>query len=138
MKRKTRYSGFFGRVRANLLLEQGLKFGAECHGVHLQSTIVPEVRRMMREHLETLNTPQTKEEVFFALVVAVLPSLDAGTLLHLYQDVEGQADIGYVSDEVRGHFMAAIADLGPDHRQGINDCSQWVASKKLKAGLEQR
>lgn len=128
MTPSVRYHGFFGRVRANLLLEQGLKFGVDCHGVHLRSTITTNVRRLMREHLEKPDVPQTKEEVFFALVVATLPSLDSETLLHLYQDVEGHAEIDFVSHEVRGHFMAAVADLGPDQRRHINDYDQWIAS----------
>lgn len=133
MTQRTRYRGFFGRVRANLFLEQGLKFGADCHGVHLRSTISADVRRLMREHLEKPDIPQTKEEVFFALVVAALPSLDSETLLHLYQDLEVHAEIGIISREVRGHFMAAVADLGPDQRHDINDYAEWIASRRAEA-----
>jgi hypothetical protein len=130
---RTSYRGFLGRVRANLLFEQGLKFGADCHGVHLQSTISSDARRLMREHLEKPDVPQTKEEVFFALVVAVLPSLDAQTLLSLYQDIEGHAEIDFVSSEVRGHFMAAVAYLGPDQWRDISGYNQWIASRGAKA-----
>lgn len=128
----TRFSGFFGKVRANLLLEQGLKFGVDCHSVNLRFTITAQVRRMLREHLAKPGVPQSKEEVFFALVVAVLSSLDPETLLQLYQDVEAYAG-SCISIEVRSHFMAEIADLGPDQRQNINDYLQWAASKSGEA-----
>jgi len=133
MTPRTSYRGFVGRVKANLLLQQGVKFGADCHGVRLQSTISTKVRRLIREHLEKPNVPQTKEEVFFALVVAVLPSLDAQTLLSLYQDVEGHAAMDFVSSEVRDHFMAGVADLGPDQRGDISDYAQWIASRGARA-----
>ena len=77
MIERKRYNGFFGRVRANYLLEKGLKFGIDCHGVHLKSTISTEVRQMVRFHLNKPGIPQTKEEVFFALYQDSLIRTDA-------------------------------------------------------------
>ena len=124
-----RFRGFFGRVRANLLLEQALKFGNECHGVSLRQTISPDVRRMVREHLDKPRIPQTKEEAFFALVVVALPLLDAETLLRLFMDVEAYAEMQVISAEVRGYFQGALADLGPSQRVEIKNYQQWKASQ---------
>lgn len=73
MTNRVSYHDFFDRVRASLLLEQGLKFGVECHGINLRSTISTKVNRMMRRHLNKADVPQTKEEVFFALVILPFP-----------------------------------------------------------------
>ena len=121
----TRYRGFFGKVRANLLLEQALKHGADCYGVYLNSSISMEVRRLVREHLNKPEVPQTKEEVFFALAVYAVPLLDAETLLWLYQDLTAAADIGRISGEVRGYFLSAVADLAPEKREQINSWLPW-------------
>lgn len=85
---------------------------------------------MIRLHLNKPDVPQTKEEVFFALVVAVLPLLDARTILSLYQDAEIYADADGLSGEVRGYFMSAVADLGPEQRSEINNYSKWRAGQE--------
>ena len=91
---------------------------------------------MVRFHLNKPGIPQTKEEVFFALVVAVLPSLDSETLLSVYQDADFHTGLGFVSAEVRSHLMSAIADLGPAQRSAINEYSKWVSDRNGRSVVE--
>jgi hypothetical protein len=102
-----------------MLIEQALKFGAECHGIDLRPTLAPLSRRFIREHLEQDDVPQTKEEVFFALAVAVVGIVDVETRGALRNDLMFHNSLGFVSDDVMLHFMSeAVKYTGDDEEDG--------------------
>lgn len=111
----SRYSGFLGGIRGNLLIEQAIEFGVQCHGINLKITINNEARRIIRAHLDQPEIPKCKEEVFYALSVAVLTNLNTEKRKQLTRDIQFDHEhCGVVSDMVLAYFMAELERIGPD------------------------
>jgi hypothetical protein len=119
-----RYRGFWGRVRANLLIEQALKFGADCYGINLRPTLAPVARPLMRQHLEQEGVPNTKEEVFFAFAAAVAGIVGLSKRAVLRNDVMLYNDLRLVSDDVMLHFLCEASKYSGDDDE--EDGRQWV------------
>lgn len=110
----TRYRGFFGRVRANFLIEKALKFGIERYGIHLRISVDSTVRKAIREHLEQPNIRQNQEEVFFLLCAAYLPVIDHMTRYRLSMDMHDYHERNLVSTEVYNHLLNEADQVSPD------------------------
>lgn len=120
-----RYRGFFGRVRANFLIEKALKFGMDDYGVSLRPVLAPVARPLMRQHLEQDGVPNTKEEVFFALAAAVVGIVGLSTRMALRNDVMLYNDLRLVSTDVMMHLLSELSNY-----DGIEDDEEagrlWV------------
>lgn len=126
-----RYRGFWGRFRSNLLIEKALQFGRENYGLDLRPWIAPAARPVLRQHLEEDGIPNTKEEVFFALAVAVVGIVPQEVRQQLRSDLLDCYLLKLVSEGVMAHFFAEASKYtGEDPEE---DGRQWVTEAIAQA-----
>ena len=108
------------------MLEKALDFGADYYDLDLRRTISTQSRRSNRRHLGEAASRLTREELFFALVIAALHQIERRLVVVLASDIRAYHRSGTVGDQVLRSFHDRLQQLA----MGTQDYWEWVSSER--------